>query len=370
MQRIEHNPDALIVNTSQVFLNPSNSRKTITPELEKKIDDIANSMQQTDIGLLQPILVRPRKWGPSDIPQYENIAGDCRLMAAQRAGLSKIPIIIKNVDNRTARRINLMENIHRSELGDADMGEALVELKNDMQTELDEYLATFTKNAPNQKLQGATYEKMKKDFLHCPNWITRLLERYENSSKTPKVSWDDVAAEVGFTDPRSIHYYIAISKLSPEILQEIADGNISQHQARAIAQLKDPTQQRALVQQIKEQGLTGPQAAKAAQELKAPTTKGALHPTNSGPTPLENMMSNARKITSQIAQLRRDLEALHNDKGDFSEKFRQEFAKELNLWGANGESIVSIVQPIGSKQKGSRETTKTFTSSSRKVRLS
>ncbi|HEY0075919.1 MAG TPA: hypothetical protein VGB77_17585, partial [Abditibacteriaceae bacterium] len=271
------------------------------------------------------------------------------------------------VDDRTARRINLIENIHRSNIEDADMGESLIELKADMQAELSEYLEKFAKNAPQQKLNAATYEKMKKDLLNRPAWIGRVLDRYENSSKKPKVSWDDVAGEVGWSDARSVHYYIAISKLPEQVLALMADDLISQHQARAIAQLKTEDEQIAFANRIISEGLSGPDAAKATktENGSAPSTKGALHPTTPAPTPMESAISKARNITSQIAQLRRELEGLQNGKGEFSEKFRQDIDRELQLWGQNGEGIVAVVKPF----KESLNDSKQQTTKTRKVRF-
>jgi ParB family chromosome partitioning protein len=61
-------------------------------------------------GVLQPILVRPVPGG------YEIVAGERRWRAAQAAGLHEIPAVVRNLDDRTAFQIALIENIQRSDL--------------------------------------------------------------------------------------------------------------------------------------------------------------------------------------------------------------------------------------------------------------
>jgi len=62
-------------------------------------------------GVLQPLLVRPRPGG-----KYELIAGERRLLAAKLAGLSQVPVLVREVDDRAALEISLIENIQREDL--------------------------------------------------------------------------------------------------------------------------------------------------------------------------------------------------------------------------------------------------------------
>lgn len=88
---------------------------------EGKLNELASSIQTH--GVLQPILVAPNGDG------YEVIAGNRRLKASIRAGLERIPAIIKpHLDDDTKYLINLVENIQRVELSSKERVEAIRQL--------------------------------------------------------------------------------------------------------------------------------------------------------------------------------------------------------------------------------------------------
>ena len=76
---------------------------------EDKLRELANSVHAQ--GLIQPIVVRPSTEG-----HYEIIAGERRWRAAQLAGLSEVPVIIKVIDDQTAIAWALIENMQRDDL--------------------------------------------------------------------------------------------------------------------------------------------------------------------------------------------------------------------------------------------------------------
>ena len=75
---------------------------------ESKLEDLKASIKEK--GVLQPILVR--KHGND----YEVVAGERRLRAEKAVGLKEVPVIIKNVTDREALVLALVENIQREEL--------------------------------------------------------------------------------------------------------------------------------------------------------------------------------------------------------------------------------------------------------------
>ena len=75
---------------------------------DDSLEELANSIKAD--GVIQPIVVR--KVGD----KYEIIAGERRFRASKLAGLEKVPIIIKNVSDRKARELALVENIQREDL--------------------------------------------------------------------------------------------------------------------------------------------------------------------------------------------------------------------------------------------------------------
>ena len=75
---------------------------------EEALAELAESIREK--GLLQPLLVRPRGDG------YELVAGERRWRAAQRAGLAEIPVVIRDLGDREALELALIENLQREDL--------------------------------------------------------------------------------------------------------------------------------------------------------------------------------------------------------------------------------------------------------------
>ncbi|HVA12489.1 MAG TPA: ParB/RepB/Spo0J family partition protein, partial [Stellaceae bacterium] len=71
-------------------------------------------------GILQPILVRRN---PADPDGYEILAGERRGRAAQAAQLHEVPVILREMDDRAASEIALIENIQRQDLNPIEEGE-------------------------------------------------------------------------------------------------------------------------------------------------------------------------------------------------------------------------------------------------------
>lgn len=89
-----------------VSRNPRNPRRTFD---DGELHDLASSIRQH--GIVQPVVVRTL--GAS---QFEIIAGERRWRAAQLAGLVEIPVIVRDVDDKTALEIAIVENVQRSDL--------------------------------------------------------------------------------------------------------------------------------------------------------------------------------------------------------------------------------------------------------------
>jgi ParB family chromosome partitioning protein len=89
-----------------VSRNPNNPRRQFDPD---ELKDLAASIAQH--GIVQPVVVRSRPQG-----RYEIIAGERRWRAAQQAGLVEIPVIVRDVDDRTALELAIVENVQRSDL--------------------------------------------------------------------------------------------------------------------------------------------------------------------------------------------------------------------------------------------------------------
>ena len=78
---------------------------------EEKLVELGNSIRKN--GIIQPIAVREDKVDPG---RYEIVAGERRWLAAQKAGLHKVPIVILNLDDHEALEVAIVENIQRDDL--------------------------------------------------------------------------------------------------------------------------------------------------------------------------------------------------------------------------------------------------------------
>ena len=78
---------------------------------EEKLAELANSIRKN--GIIQPIAVREDKVDPG---RYEIVAGERRWLAAQKAGLHEVPIIILDLDDNEALEVAIVENIQRDDL--------------------------------------------------------------------------------------------------------------------------------------------------------------------------------------------------------------------------------------------------------------
>ncbi|MAH74635.1 MAG: chromosome partitioning protein ParB [Candidatus Pelagibacter sp. TMED197] len=110
-------------NKNKTSKNSNNVRKANLSDLsrnryqprnyfdETKLTELSNSIKKN--GIIQPIAVREDKL---DRGRYEIIAGERRWLAAQKAGLHEVPIVVLDVDDNEALEIAIIENIQRDDL--------------------------------------------------------------------------------------------------------------------------------------------------------------------------------------------------------------------------------------------------------------
>ncbi|MBE7183962.1 MAG: ParB/RepB/Spo0J family partition protein [Methylobacterium mesophilicum] len=204
---IDKNPDeAPVQPDGQVPLdaiarNKRNPRRSFS---ESELDNLARSIQQH--GLVQPIVVRPLV---GHAQRYEIVAGERRWRAAQKAGLAQVPVILRDVNDRTALELAIVENVQRSDLNPVE--EAL-----GYQQLIEEHNYT----------QGDLGLVIGKSRSHVANTL-RLL------------------------------------KLPDFVRNMVVDGFLSAGHARALVTAKDPI---GLAQRIVEEGLSVRQAEALVQE--------------------------------------------------------------------------------------------------------
>ena len=96
------------VSISDLSRNPYQPRQHFS---EEKLEELVNSIRKN--GIIQPIAVRESK---TQSGKYEIIAGERRWLAAQRAGLHKIPVIVLDLTDVESLEVAIVENIQRDDL--------------------------------------------------------------------------------------------------------------------------------------------------------------------------------------------------------------------------------------------------------------
>jgi ParB family chromosome partitioning protein len=103
----------LSVAISQIVPNPDQPRRHFAPDA---LAALADSIRRH--GILQPLLVRRSETG------FELVAGERRLRAAQQAGLSQVPVVIRDAETHQRLELALIENIQRENLSALEEAEA------------------------------------------------------------------------------------------------------------------------------------------------------------------------------------------------------------------------------------------------------
>jgi ParB family chromosome partitioning protein len=176
---------ALEVDLDLLRPNPAQPRTTID---DTRIEELARSIKAN--GVIQPIVVRRAGHG------YEIIAGERRWRASQRAGLLKVPVVVRDVPDDRLLAFALIENIQREDLNPIEEAQA----------------------------------------------YRRLSEEYH-------LTQEQIAEAVG-KDRSSIANFIRLLKLPREVRENLSAGSLSMGHARALLALSDENGQLRLSREI------------------------------------------------------------------------------------------------------------------------
>ena len=175
------------IDISSIFANPNQPRKVFD---ETALSELASSIAKH--GVIMPIIVN--KSGD----RYMIIAGERRFRASKLAGLSKVPVIIKQYNERQIKEISLIENLQREDLNPIEAATAMRSL-------MDDY--------------GLTQE--------------------------------DLADRIGKSRP-AIANTLRLLQLSPEVIKYVANGHLSAGHARALVSVPNADQLKIADAAIKE----------------------------------------------------------------------------------------------------------------------
>ena len=163
----------LEIGVERITPSPFQPRRSFD---EAKIEELASSIRSQRI--VQPLVVRPKD------DQFELIAGERRWRAAMKAGLSRVPVVIREASDQEALQLALVENLQREDLN------------------------------PIEAANG--YRRLQEEF----HW-----------------SQEEMAEKVGKSRP-AITNSIRLLSLPAEVQREVASGNLPAGQARALLGLQ------------------------------------------------------------------------------------------------------------------------------------
>lgn len=107
---------AMDIAIDRIVPNPKQPRRTF---VEAELEELSESIRTK--GVIQPILVRP---DPANAEMFEIVAGERRWRASRRAGLTVIPAVVREMDDREMLEIAIIENVQRSDLNAVEEAEA------------------------------------------------------------------------------------------------------------------------------------------------------------------------------------------------------------------------------------------------------
>lgn len=107
---------------------------------DEKLVQLAESIKQH--GIIQPIIVR------KDDSRYTIIAGERRWRAAKLAGLSKVPVLVKEFTNKQVMEVALIENLQREDLNPIEEADAFLHLMNEFNMTQEQIAETIGRSRP------------------------------------------------------------------------------------------------------------------------------------------------------------------------------------------------------------------------------
>lgn len=115
------------IKLTEITADPDQPRRTFD---EDALDDLARSI--IEHGILQPIVVTPKDGG------YQIVAGERRYRAAKKAGIDKIPAIVRTLTSQHKLELSLIENLQRRDLNVLETATAYLKLRDQFNLTLDQ----------------------------------------------------------------------------------------------------------------------------------------------------------------------------------------------------------------------------------------
>ena len=200
---------------SEIVPNKYQPRKNFDEEI---LNDLINSIRER--GIIQPIIVRKSE---DQISKYEIIAGERRWLAAQKAGLHEVPVVITDADDLKSLEFAIVENVQRHDLNPLEEAQGYQRLINDFsydQEKVSKFIGKSRSHVTN--------------CLRILSLPTEVLKFVENK----KLSAGHAKILVGLENPIFVANKIIEKKLSVRQAESLV--KIFKIKKNKIHKLKDP----------------------------------------------------------------------------------------------------------------------------------
>lgn len=205
----EKNSGYFICDINLIETSSKQPRKTFN---DNSIQELSQSIKET--GVLQPLLLRKSLEG-----KYTLVAGERRLRASKLAGLTKVPVIVKELSDRQVLQSALIENIQREDLNPVEEAES--------------------------------YQSLMQEY---------------------NMTQEDLSKALG-KNRSSIANYLRLLKLPVEMKQSVIKGELSMGHARTLVGMTDIIEQREVFYKIKENALSVRDTENLVKNIKSNKTK-------------------------------------------------------------------------------------------------
>lgn len=242
-EREETNAAAVLVPITSIRLPKQQPRRYFDPD---KLEQLTSSVR--NFGILEPLLVRRLH-----LDKYELVAGERRYRAAQKAGLTEIPVVIRELTDEEALQLALIENLQREDLNPVEETEAILQL-------LATQLGSNVEEIPPLLYRMQNEEKGKVTQNVLGNEEAELILTVFDSLGL--MSWQS------FVSSR-----LPLLNLPDDVLDALRIGQIAYTKAQAIARVKDTQQRQALLNDAIAQNLSLKEITQRIKQLKQPTAK-------------------------------------------------------------------------------------------------
>jgi ParB family chromosome partitioning protein len=254
-----------------IVLPKKQPRRYFNPQ---KMEQLKLSIKEH--GILEPLLVRPNGNG-----QYELVAGERRYRAAKELQLETVPVVVRELDDKKAFQLALVENLQREDLNPIEETEGILEL---LVIELglprEEVISILNLDA-NAKKRG---QELTENVLRQINQI------------------ETIFSLIGRLSPQSFRTArLPLLNLPEDVLEVLRQGNLEYTKAKAITGIKDQAQRKSLLKEAISQGLSLSQIKEKIAKLKLTETKGkgsSTDKTVTYPQRLKEIYNKAKKIKS------------------------------------------------------------------------